>query len=155
MGKSNCINRSLKTFKKLKADVSKALGLTDVLITDESLLDVIDLFAAENNVNQDKVLGMLDELSEYIEDYFGIGTKYTPDEDVKDAYDEWFNDNIEYINKPYDITNETEEFENEAKIVTEDVAKIITLDNGQKMTIIPNGKKKANEVKSYITFTTS
>lgn len=138
MSKNKCINRSLKPFKDLKSNVSKALGLNDLLITDESLLDVIDMFAIDNNIDQDEVLDNIEELSKYIEDYFGFNTKYTPDSQVKELYEEWYTDNEQYINTPYNETKESLEFEEIVNVVTEGTAKTIKLSNGQKMTIIPN-----------------
>lgn len=138
MGKINCINRKSKEFKDLKSNLSKALRLTDITVTDETLLDVIDLFAADNNITEADTLDRIEELSKYIEDYFGFNTKYTPDSEVQEEYDEWFNDNIDYINTPYTPTEETDEFENTAKIVTEEKAKVVNLSNGQKMVVIPN-----------------
>lgn len=140
MSKNNCINRSLKPFKDLKSNISKALGLNDLSISDESLLDVIDMFATDNNLDQDEVLDHIEELTEYIEDYFGVDTKYKPDSQVKELYDEWYTDNSQYINTPYDETKESLEFEEIAKVVTEGAAKTIKLSNGQKMTVIPNNE---------------
>ena len=138
MGKFNCINRRSKEFKDLKSNLSKALGLNNITVTDETLLDVIDLFAADNDITEADALDRMEELSKYIEDYFGFNTKYTPDSEVQEEYDEWFNNNIEYINTPYTPTEETDEFENTAKIVTEEKAKVINLSNGQRMVVIPN-----------------
>ena len=138
MGKFNCINRKSKEFKDLKSNLSKALGLTDITVTDETLLDVIDLFVADNDITEVEALDRMEELSKYIEDYFGVNTKYTPDSDLQEQYDEWFNDNIEYINTPYTPTDETNEFEEDAKVITEENAKIINLSNGQRMVVIPN-----------------
>ena len=138
MGKFNCINRKSKEFKDLKSNLSKALGLTDITVTDETLLDVIDLFAADNDITEVEALDRMEELSKYIEDYFGFNTKYTPDSDLQEQYDEWFNDNIDYINTPYIPTEETNEFEENAKVITEEKAKVINLSNGQRMVVIPN-----------------
>lgn len=138
MGKTKCINRSLKDFRDLKTRVSNALGLIDVTITDESLLDVIDLFAVEHNIAQEQVLDRMTDLSKYIEDYFGLNRKYEPvSEESKKLYNEWFNDNIEYINTPYTPNAKTKAFENDARIVTEENAKVVNLSTGQRMTVIP------------------
>ena len=56
MGKFNCINRKSKEFKDLKSNLSKALGLTDITVTDETLLDVIDLFVADNDIKDTRLL---------------------------------------------------------------------------------------------------
>lgn len=138
MGKFNCINRKSKEFKDLKSNLSKALGLTDITVTDETLLDVIDLFAADNDITEVEALDRMEELSKYIEDYFGFNTKYTPDSDLQEQYDEWFNDNIDYINTPYTPIEETNEFEEDAKVITEEKAKVVNLSNGQRMVVIPN-----------------
>ena len=138
MGKFNCINRKSKEFKDLKTNLSKALGLDVTTVIDETLLDVIDLFVADNNITEVEALDRMEELSKYIEDYFGFNTKYTPDSDLQEQYDEWFNDNIDYINTPYTPTEETTEFEEEAKIITEEKARVINLSNGQRMVVIPN-----------------
>ena len=84
-----CINRKSKEFKDLKSNLSKALGLTDITVTDETLLDVIDLFVANNDITEVEALDRMEELSKYIEDYFGFNTKYTPDSDLQEQYDEW------------------------------------------------------------------
>lgn len=137
MGKINCINRKSKEFKDLKSNLSKALGLTDITVTDETLLDVIDLFAADNDITEADVLDRMEELSKYIEDYFGFNTKYTPDSEVQEEYNEWFNNNIEYINTPYTPTDKTNEFEEDARVITEEKARVVNLSNGQKMVVIP------------------
>ena len=144
MGKFNCINRKSREFKDLKSNLSKALGLNDVTVTDETVLDVIDLFVADNNITEVEALDKMEELSKYIEDYFGINTKYTPDSDLQEQYDEWFNDNIDYINTPYTPTDETNEFEDDARVITEENAKVINLSNGQKMVVIPNSTSSDN-----------
>ena len=143
MGKFNCINRKSKEFKDLKSNLSTALGLTDITVTDDTLLDVIDLFVADNGITEVEALDRMEELSKYIEDYFGFNTKYTPDSDLQEQYNEWFNDNIDYINTPYTPTDETNEFEEDAKVITEEKAKVINLSNGQRMVVIPNSPTSA------------